>query len=166
MKKLSRSFIAILLVFTMLFSANSTTSFAIGEQGNNPIYFVTNVLGGFIDGLIKLLGVLAPTPDYPTVEEYFAADSENFYEGTESFIDDAADGAKWSLGFGKESVVPDNLRDGSKKYYTGGYFTQKVNGVLTTRRLLRSLLTMAQAAEQLSSLRLTVSVLQIPMFVP
>ncbi len=134
MKKLSRSFIAILLVFTMLFSANSTTAFAIGEQGNNPIYFVTNVLGGFIDSLIKLLGVLAPTPDYPTVEEYFAADSENFYEGTESFIDDAADGAKWSLGFGKESIVPDNLRDGSKKYYTGGYFTQKVKGVFDDQK--------------------------------
>lgn len=134
MKKLSHSFIAILLVFTMLFSANSTTAFAIGEQGNNPIYFVTNVLGGFIDGLIKLLGVLAPTPDYPTVEEYFAADSENFYEGTESFIDNAADGAKWSLGFGKESIVPDNLRDGSKKYYTGGYFTQKVNGVFDDQK--------------------------------
>ncbi len=134
MKKLSRSFIAILLVFTMLFSANSITAFAIGEQGNNPIYFATNVLGGFIDGLIKFLGMLAPTPDYPTVEEYFAADSENFYKGTERFIDNAADGAKWSLGFGKESIVPDNLRDGSKKYYTGGYFTQKVNGVFDDQK--------------------------------
>ena len=134
MKKLSHSFIAILLVFTMLFSANSTTAFAIGEQGNNPIYFVTNVLGGFIDSLIKLLGVLAPTPDYPTVEEYFATESENFYKGTDTFIDEAANGAKWSLGFGKESIVPDNLRDGSKKYYTGGYFTQKVNGVFDDQK--------------------------------
>lgn len=134
MKKLSRSFIAILLVFTMLFSANSITAFAIGEQGNNPIYFATNVLGGFIDGLIKFLGVLTPTPDYPTVEEYFAADSKNFYKGTERFIDNAADGAKWSLGFGRESIVPDNLRDGSKKYYTGGYFTQKVNGVFDDQK--------------------------------
>ncbi len=134
MKKLSRSFIAILLVFTILFSANSITAFAIGEQCNNPIYFATNVLGGFIDGLIKFLGVLTPTPDYPTVEEYFAADSENFYKGTERFIGNAADGAKWSLGFGKESIVPDNLRDGSKKYYTGGYFTQKVNGVFDDQK--------------------------------
>ncbi len=134
MKKLYRSFIAILLVFTMMFSANSTVAFAIGEQGSNPIYTVTNVLGGFIDGLIKLIGVLAPTPDYPTVEEYFATGSENFYEGTENFIDSAAEGAKWSLGFGKESIVPDNLRDGSKKYYTGGYFTQKVNGVFDDQK--------------------------------
>ncbi|MBO5859686.1 MAG: hypothetical protein J6R20_07930 [Clostridia bacterium] len=26
-------------------------------------------------------------------------------------------------------MVPENLRDGSKEYYTGGYFTQKINGV-------------------------------------
>ena len=134
MKKRSRSFIAILLVFTMFFSVNSTTAFASGEQDNNPIYFVSNMLGGFIDSLIRLLGVLAPTPDYPTVEEYFASASENFYKGTESFIDNAADGAKWSLGFGKESIVPDNLRDGSKEYYTGGYFTQKVNGVFDDQK--------------------------------
>ncbi len=134
MKKCSRSFIAILLVFTMFFSVNSITAFASGEQDNNPIYFVSNMLGGFIDSLIRLLGVLTPTPDYPTVEEYFASDSENFYKGTESFIDNAADGAKWSLGFGKESIVPDNLRDGSKKYYTGGYFTQKVNGVFDDQK--------------------------------
>ena len=136
MKKLSRSFIAILLVFTILFSANSTMAFAISEQRCNPIYTVSNVFGGIIDGLIKLLGVLTPTPDYPTVEEYFAADSANFYEGTEIFIDSAVAGAKWSLGFGKESIVPNNLRDGSKKYYTGGYFTQKVNGVFDDQRAI------------------------------
>ncbi|MBE6819867.1 MAG: hypothetical protein E7516_02285 [Ruminococcaceae bacterium] len=133
MKKLSRSFIAILLVFTMILSANSTAAYAKSEAGG-PIYAVTDVLGGIIDGLIKLLGLLTPTPDYPTVEEYFAADSENFYEGTENFIDSAADGAKWSLGFGKESIVPENLLDGTKKYYTGGYFTQKVNGVFDDQR--------------------------------
>ncbi len=133
MKKLSRSFIAILLVFTMILSANSTAAYAKWEAGG-PIYAVTDVLGGIIDGLIKLLGVLTPTPDYPTVEEYFSAESENFYEGTKNFIDNAADGAKWSLGFGKESVVPENLLDGTKEYYTGGYFTQKVNGVFDDQR--------------------------------
>ncbi len=133
MKKTYCSVIAIFLVFTMLFCANSTTAFAAGER-DNPIKTVTTVLGGVVDGLIKLLGALAPTPDYPTVEEYFSAESENFYEGTENFIDDAADGAQWSLGFSKESIVPDNLRDGSKKYYTGGYFTQKVNGVFDDQK--------------------------------
>ncbi|MBQ2847130.1 MAG: hypothetical protein IJE74_02620 [Clostridia bacterium] len=133
MKKLSRSFLAILLVFTMIFSANSTAAYAKSEA-SGPIYVVTDVLGGVIDGLIKLLGFLAPTPDHPTVEEYFSAESESFYEGTKSFIDNAAVGAKWSLGFGKKSVVPENLRNGTKEYYTGGYFTQKVNGVFDDQK--------------------------------
>lgn len=133
MKKSYSSFIAILLALTLLFSANSTTAFAADRQ-SNPIYTVTNVLGGVVDGIIKLLGILTPTPDYPTVEEYFSKESEGFYEGTKVFIDSASKGAKWSLGFGKESIVPDNLRDGSKKYYTGGYFTQKVNGVFDDQK--------------------------------
>ena len=132
MKKSVSSLIAIFLVFTVLFSV-SPTAFAASEQ-NRSIGIVTDILGGIIDGAIKLLGALAPTPDYPTVEEYFAAESENFYEGTDEFIDEAAEGAKWSLGFGKESVVPANLLDGSKEYYTGGYFTQKVNGVFDDQK--------------------------------
>ncbi len=133
MKKLSRSFIAMFLVFTILFSVNSPAAFAAKEH-TNPINSVTNILGGIIDGVIKFLGLLTPTPDYPTVEEYFATDSENFYKGTDVFIDSAADGAKWSLGYGKESLVPANLIDGTKKYYTGGYFTQKVSGVYDDQR--------------------------------
>lgn len=133
MKKHYRSFIAFLLVFTMLFSAESTAAYA-KNDADSPIYAVTDVLGGIVDGAIKMLGFLTPTPDYPTVEEYFSAESENFYEGTKDFIDSAADGAKWSLGFGKESVIPDNLLDGSKEYYTGGYFTQKVSGVLDDQK--------------------------------
>ncbi len=133
MKKTVKSFIAMLCVFSMLFSVN-TSALSSSQTHNGAITAVTNVLGGIIDGAISLLGFLCRTPDYPTVDEYFAAKSENFYEGTKNFIDEAAQGAKWSLGFGKESVVPDNLRDGTKKYYTGGYFTQKVNGVFDDQK--------------------------------
>lgn len=133
MKKTYRSLIAIILAVTMIFAANSTIAFAASEQCN-PVQSITTVLGGIIDGLIKFLGFLTPTPDYPTVEEYFAAESENFYKGTDTFIDESANGAKWSLGFGKESLVPDNLLDGTKKYYTGGYFTQKVNGAFDDQK--------------------------------
>lgn len=133
MKKFFRSFTAILLVLTLLFSANSAAAFSMTEQ-NKSIKTVTNILGGIVDGAIKVLGMLTPTPDHPTIEEYFESGSENFYEGTKEFIDHAADEAKWSLGFGKESLVPDNLIDGTKKYYTGGYFTQKVNGVFDDQR--------------------------------
>lgn len=133
MKKSYRSFMAILLAITLLFSAYSTTAFAADMQ-RKPIHAVTDVLGDFVDVVIKMLGIFTPTPDYPTVEEYFSSESENFYTGTKEFIDNAVYGAKWSLGFGKKSIVPDDLRDGSRKYYTGGYFTQKVNGVFDDQK--------------------------------
>lgn len=129
MKKKIKSFIALLLVFTMLFSVNASATFGTSEKHNGAIRTATDIVGGIIDGAIALLGVLTPTPDHPTVDEYFAGESENFYEGTDTFIDTPAEGAKWSLGFGNESLVPDNLRDGTKKYYTGGYFTQQVSSV-------------------------------------
>lgn len=134
MKKKIRSLVAMLLVFTMLFSVNASATFGAVDRHNGEIRTVTEIVGGIIDGAISLLGVLTPTPDYPTVDEYFASESKNFYEGTETFIDAPVEGAKWSLGFGKESLVPDNLRDGSKKYYTGGYFTQKVSGLYDDQR--------------------------------
>lgn len=134
MKKKIRSLIAMLLVFTMLFSVNASATFGAVDRHNGEIRTVTDIVGGIIDGAISFLGMLTPTPDWPTIDEYFAGESENFYEGTETFIDAPAEGAKWSLGFGKESLVPDNLRDGSKKYYTGGYFTQQVSGLYDDQR--------------------------------
>ncbi len=134
MKKKIRSLIAMLLVFTMLFSVNASATFGAVDRHNGEIRTVTDIVGGIIDGAISFLGMLTPTPDWPTIDEYFAGEGENFYEGTETFIDAPAKGAKWSLGFGKESLVPDNLRDGSKKYYTGGYFTQQVSGLYDDQR--------------------------------
>ncbi|MBR3588900.1 MAG: hypothetical protein IKL16_04990 [Clostridia bacterium] len=134
MKKKIKSIIAMLLVFTMLFSVSASATFGIADKHNGAIRTVTDIVGGIIDGAISLLGVLTPTPDWPTVDEYFANGSENFYEGTEAFIDEPKEGAKWSLGFGKESLIPDNLRNGTKKYYTGGYFTQQVSGLYDDQR--------------------------------
>lgn len=134
MKKALKSLTAILLAMVMLFTATAPTALAATEKHNEAIRTVTDIVGGIIDGAISLLGFLTPTPKYPTVDEYFKGESKNFYEGTANFIDSAAEDAKWSLGFGKESLVPDNLLDGSKKYYTGGYFTQKVSGVYDDQR--------------------------------
>ena len=79
MKNFYRSFIAIILAITMLFSVSPAAVFAKSEK-EPPIKIVTDILGGIVDGMIKILGFLAPTPDYITIEEYFSKDSENFYE--------------------------------------------------------------------------------------
>lgn len=134
MKKKLRSVIAMLLAFVMLFSVNASATFGAADRHNGAIRTATDIVGGIIDGAFSLLDAVMPDVKCDTKEDYFLTGGDNFYEGTKNFIDEAAEGAKWSLGYGKASLVPDNLKDGTKEYYTGGYFTQKVNGVYDDQR--------------------------------
>ncbi len=129
MKILSKKIISVFLAITLLFSCSLATNAADGVAADNSgIIFVAGAINGLLNALFKGFGSLFPN-DFLTVEEYYAQGSDDFYEGNQEFIDEPSETAKWSLGFGKTSIVPDNLKDGTKEYYTGGYFTQKVNGV-------------------------------------
>lgn len=125
MKKSLKKALAVTLAAVIMLS--STTAYAANDNGK--IIAASNFVNSIINGAFRVAERLFPTPDYPAVEEYYAGESKNFYEGTETFLDAPADNAKWSLGFAKASIVPDSLADGSKEYYTGGYFTQKVSSV-------------------------------------
>ncbi len=129
MKKPAKTLLSILLAISMLFTC-ATCAFAEDAQAadNSAIRAVTGAINGLLEAVFKGFGSLFPN-DFKTVAEYYAGESENFYEGTEVFLDEPAAGARWQLGFGKASMVPVNLKDGTKKYYTGGYFTQQINGV-------------------------------------
>ena len=129
MKKATKRVISVLLAITLLFTGSTFASANDAAAADNSgIMFVTNIINGLLNAVFKGFGSLFPN-DAPTVEEYYAGESENFYEGTDTFLDEPAESAKWKLGFGKASMVPENLKNGSKQYYTGGYFTQKINGV-------------------------------------
>ncbi len=128
MKKTFKAIISVLLVVSLLFTGTTVSFAADGVADNRGIIFTSNLINGVLNAVFMGFGALFPK-DFPTVDEYYDGESENFYEGTETFLDAPAKGAKWELGFGKASMVPENLRDGSKEYYTGGYFTQKINGV-------------------------------------
>lgn len=129
MKNTTKRFISVLLAITLLFTGSTFASANDGEAADNSgIIFASNLINGLLNAVFKGFGSLFPN-DAPTLEEYLAGESENFYEGMDTFLDEPAEGAKWQLGFGKASMVPENLRNGSKEYYTGGYFTQKINGV-------------------------------------
>lgn len=131
MKKTLKKSISILLVLVMLFTGVTGVSASAEEAqaaDNRGVMFATNAINSVLNAVFIGFGAFFPK-DFPTVEEYYANPSENFYEGMDTFVDEPVDGAKWHLGFGKASMVPENLRDGSKEYYTGGYFTQKINGV-------------------------------------
>lgn len=121
--------VSAVLVISMLF-AGATFAGASDAQAadNSGIIFATNAINGLLNIVFRGFGALFPK-DFPTVDEYYAGESENFYEGMDAFIEAPAKEAEWNLGFGKASMVPENLKDGSKEYYTGGYFTQKIDGV-------------------------------------
>ena len=129
MKRKLRQFISVFMAAVILLTGTGFAGAADAEAADNSgIMLCTNAINGLLNGVFAVVGALFPK-DFDTVDEYYAKESENFYEGTEKLLDKPAEGAEWQLGFGKASMVPENLRAGSKEYYTGGYFTQKINGV-------------------------------------
>lgn len=126
MKKNIQKIISLVLATIIMLTGSVFAGASGGEAADNSgIIFCTNAINGLLNAVFKGFGALFPK-SFEKLDDY---ESENFYEGTEVFIDEPANDAKWHLGFGKASMVPENLKDGSKEYYTGGYFTQKINGV-------------------------------------
>ncbi len=129
MKNKFKKAVSVILALSLVFGTFTFASADDAEAADNSgIAFCSDAINGLLNAVFMGFGALFPK-DFDTVEDYYAGESKNFYEGTEKFLDEPAAGAKWNLGFGKASMVPENLRDGSKEYYTGGYFTQKINGV-------------------------------------
>ena len=125
MNNVIKKVISVFMAVVMLLSGSILASAKDEAADNSGIMFCTNAITGVLNAVFKGFGKLFPK-DFINIEDYGA---ENFYQGTENFLDEPAENAKWHLGFGKASMVPENLKDGSKEYYTGGYFTQKINGV-------------------------------------
>ena len=133
MKKLSKSVISIVISIALIFSMCTCVTANVAQPADNTaIIATTNVVNFIINGAFKLLSAAFPKYDIPKLENY---ETKNFYSGTDRFIDEPAEGAKWSLGFGVESIVPQDLANNSKEYYTGGYFTQKIDSVLDDQRV-------------------------------
>ncbi len=133
MTKSAKKSVSLILTVIMLFTMG-TGALASDSQpaDNSAIIFTTNVINSIINAAFNLLCSAFPKDNLPTVDSY---KTENFYEGTKEFIDEPVKDAQWKLGFGCESIVPADLADGSKVYYTGGYFTQKINSVFDDQRV-------------------------------
>ncbi len=125
MKNVIKKTVSVLMAVVMLLSSSIFASAKDDAADNSGIMFCTNAINSVLNAVFMGFGALFPK-DFVNVDDY---ETENFYHGTGTFLDEPAENAKWYLGFGKASMVPENLRDGSKEYYTGGYFTQKINGV-------------------------------------
>lgn len=120
MKKKALSFI---LAFVMIFSITVTPVSAIDfESSSDPVTkTIARVIGFVFENLVDVVNVFLRENDKFIDEEEYVY--ENFYEGTAEFIDEAAPGAKWSLGQSSISLVPENWNE--YNLFLGGFISEQ-----------------------------------------
>ena len=99
----------------LIFNSSFKTTFM--RLVANVVNVLTNVLIGVLGSAIeKIIPQTSAINDYASfnLDEY-----GNFYAGMNEFLDAPAAGAKWHLGYAKESILPDDF--GEKAYTMGGY---------------------------------------------
>lgn len=91
------------------------------------VKFVNFISNLFINDVVAR-SLISIIPDGPAVEDFQSFDLsayENFYPGMTQFLDEPAEGAVWSLGYGEESIMPEDFGD---KYYAKGAYLPYVFG--------------------------------------
>ncbi len=66
-----------------------------------------------------LFALEGSVPDHESFKKEENFKSENFYKGSDKFLDEPAEGAKWYLGYANASIVPSDWE--TKDYYLGGF---------------------------------------------
>lgn len=115
--------LSVILVIVMVFSATATPGYAIDfESSSEPITkTLAKVVSTAFEGLVGLLnGFMRENDKFIDEEEY---EYDNFYEGTAEFIDEAEEGATWSLGQSSMSLVPENWDE--YDLFLGGFISEQ-----------------------------------------
>lgn len=120
---MTKKIIAVILSVIMIFSCTAVPSFAADESlaGVNAENVMARVLGFVVETLIGVVDFFLQENEAFVNEDEFTYD--NFYEGTAKFIEEAEEGAKWSLGYSSESLVPENFED--YDLYLGGFMSEQ-----------------------------------------
>ncbi|MBO4341928.1 MAG: hypothetical protein J5870_02375 [Clostridia bacterium] len=122
MKKRLSAVIAIMLVFSMIFSGASAMGASAAADAEEALTHVgLSALEGIVKGL--LVGLCAIVPDSKNLKKLSEHVTEDFFKGTESFLDSPAENARWNLGYAKASLVPDDILEPGTEYYLGGFMT-------------------------------------------
>ena len=124
MKKCTKSILALVLSFTLIFTGITGASAAAvtEETADQPFMAgvadkLNTIFNKLVDGLLNFLVKLFPAT--VLIKDKSTVTSDNFYAGSGEFLDEPAENAQWSLGYAQESIVPDDFND--IKYYKGGY---------------------------------------------
>lgn len=139
LKKTLKSFLAVLLSVLMLFStcavasasdvqtsesgisALSSAATYTAQYKGGLVGFLNKIVNGICNAVFSVLGFILPGTSRVIDRKDYV--SENFYGGTEEFLDAPAENARWNLGYGSESIIPDNF--GERSYHMAGYDLNK-----------------------------------------
>lgn len=123
MKKTFKKLIAVVLCLTLIGCASAPVAFAafdpavsVSEEVNPFVKMFYNVVDVIIDKVVGVINAFIPTPGSWIAEEDY--DGAVAMEGMDTFLDEAADGAYWSLGYANASILTGNEMDG--KHFVGG----------------------------------------------
>lgn len=101
------------------FEALSSTSIKVVFM--HSLAKIVNTLSNILITVLgKAINLFIPqTPALNSYQDFNLDDYENFFPGMEEFLDEPAAGARWSLGYAQESILPDDF--GTVPYTMGGY---------------------------------------------
>ncbi len=117
MKKTTLKIASVILAFALIISASTVMT---ASAATSPLTRVgVSALGGIVRGVIG--GLNALIPDNKNFVKVSERSNENFYEGTKQFLDEPAQDACWKLGYGKNTLIPEDVLNG--KYFLGGFMT-------------------------------------------
>ncbi len=96
------------------------------QKKNKPIknLLIEDYAEKAVDTLLAGMTLALPDPYWPEVGQYV---SENFYEGSDIFRNESKRGAKWKLGYARNSLVPDDYL--VRQYFIAGYLHFPANAM-------------------------------------
>lgn len=120
MNGFSKKVVSIILALSMVFAcATSTGAAAASSAAEFFTDFGVFALDKILTTVIGALNLIIPDSDeIMKMKDYT---DELLYRGTEKWLEEPAENAKWKLGYGKASVVPEDWQ--TKDYYLGGFMS-------------------------------------------
>ncbi len=120
MKKFGAKIVSLMLVFSLLFTGLSAMGTAAALDIEKELTrFGVSIVDVIVSTLLNAINFIVPdSKDFKDVSEHTL---DNFYDGTDTMLEEPAANAAWKLGYAKASLIPDDWQE--KDYFLGGFMS-------------------------------------------